>query len=124
MPAPDPDARDASDDRDASDVPDAQDAQDASDWSDLDLLTVSEATERLDREIDAVRREITEIRETTALAGASAPDEAVRAALAAVRHRLTLLDRARERARTPTAKVETGRVRTRAEVEATPGPPD
>jgi hypothetical protein len=88
---------------------------DASDWSDLDLLTVSEATERLDEETEAVRRQI------AALTEAGEPDEA---ALAVVRRRLILLDRARERARTATVTVATGRVRTRAEVEATPGPPD
>ena len=87
----------------------------ASDWSDLDLLTVSEATERLDEEIAAMRREIGE------LGSAARPAEA---RLAAARHRLTLLEGARERAHTPKVTVTPGRVRTRTEVEATPGPPD
>lgn len=86
----------------------------ASDWSDLDLLTVSEATERLDEETEAVRAEL------AARAASGEPD----AALTALRDRLVLLDRARERARAATLTVATGQVRTRAEVEATPGPPD
>ena len=86
----------------------------ASDWSDLDLLTVSEATERLDEEIEAVRGEL------AARTESGEPD----AALAALRDRLVLLDRARDRARVATVTVVTGQVRTRAEVEATPGPPD
>lgn len=84
----------------------------ASDWTDLDLLTVAEAIERLDHEVEAVRQEI------ELLAGS---DDA---SLAAARRRLELLDRARARAVNATAVVKPGRVRTRAEVEATPGPPD
>jgi hypothetical protein len=71
----------------------------ASDWTDLDLLTVSEATERLDEELAAVRAEI------AALTAAPHPN---RGQLIAAEQRL----------------VATGRVRSRAEVAATPGPPD
>ncbi|MDT7633207.1 MAG: hypothetical protein QOI50_5137, partial [Pseudonocardiales bacterium] len=39
----------------------------ADDWSDLDLLTVSEATERLDVEIDAVGGEIAALAEDSPL---------------------------------------------------------
>jgi len=85
----------------------------ASDWTDLDLPTVSEATERLDAELARVRAEIAALGE-----GA----DAERLAIAA--HRLDLLKRARERIGRPTAVVKPGRVRCRAEVEATPGPPD
>jgi hypothetical protein len=85
----------------------------ASDWTDLDLLTVAEAMERLDHEAEAVRREIE-------LLTAGSDD----ASLAAARRRLELLDRARARAVRATVVVKPGRVRTRAEVEATPGPPD
>jgi hypothetical protein len=83
----------------------------ASDWSDLDLLTVSEATERLDAEIDAMGREIATL----------APDSP---RLAPARRRLELLHRARERAASGRGVVVPGRVRTRAEVAGTPGPPD
>ena len=87
----------------------------ASDWSDLDLLTVSEATERLDEELTAVRAEI------AALTAAPHPN---RGELAAAEQRLALLGRARVRAARPSVLVATDRVRSRAEVAATPGPPD
>jgi hypothetical protein len=83
----------------------------ADDWSDLDLLTVSEATERLDVEIDAVGTEIAALAEDSPL-------------LAPAHRRLELLRRARVRAASGTAVVTPGRVRTTAEVAATPGPPD
>ena len=85
----------------------------ASDWTDLDLLTVAEAIQRLDDEVAAVRREIELL--------ATGSDDA---SLAAARRRLELLDRARARAVSAAVVVKPGRVRTRAEVEATPGPPD
>jgi hypothetical protein len=84
---------------------------DASDWSDLDLLTVSEATERLDEEIASVHREIATLTADSPLLGPA-------------RRRLELLHRARDRASSGSVVVTPGRVRTRAEVEATPGPPD
>ena len=87
----------------------------ASDWTDLDLLTVSEATERLDEELAAVRAEI------AALTAAPHPD---RGQLVAAEQRLALLARARVRAARPSVVVAAGRVRSRAEVAATPGPPD
>ncbi|HWN36335.1 MAG TPA: hypothetical protein VNP03_26515 [Pseudonocardia sp.] len=86
----------------------------ASDWSDLDLLTVSEATERLDAELAAVRAEIDTLAE----------DPALDTELAKARHRLVLLERARIRAAMPSVMITPGRVRTLAEVAATPGPPD
>jgi hypothetical protein len=57
---------------------------DASDWSDLDLLTIDEATERLDGEIDAI----------TAALGSLAPGPDRDAA----QRRLDLLVKARDRA--------------------------
>jgi hypothetical protein len=94
----------------------------ASDWSDLDLLTVSEATERLDEEMAAVRASI----EALGAAPATGPDAdpAAGARLAEARHRLVLLERARVRAAKPSVVITPGRVRTLAEVAATPGPPD
>jgi hypothetical protein len=86
----------------------------ASDWSDLDLLTVSEATERLDEELAAVRASI------EALTGVGS----AAARLAEARRRLVLLERARVRAAKPSVVIIPGRVRTRTEVAATPGPPD
>ncbi|HEY1970862.1 MAG TPA: hypothetical protein VGH89_23110 [Pseudonocardia sp.] len=84
---------------------------DASDWNELDLLTVSEATERLDAEIASVQAVI-------ANAGTRSPS------LADARRRLELLERARERARRAAPVVRPGRVRSRAEVANTPGPPE
>jgi hypothetical protein len=56
----------------------------ASDWSDLDLLTVTEARERLVSEIDAMRREIAAAEQA---GGANAcPDQ-----LESLRRRLAML---------------------------------
>ncbi|HEX4252537.1 MAG TPA: hypothetical protein VH008_32045 [Pseudonocardia sp.] len=101
----------------------------ASDWSDLDLLTVSEATERLDEEIAAVHASI-EALSSAGTGGGARPaevqqaDPAAGALLAEARHRLELLERARVRAAKPSVAITPGRVRTRAEIDATPGPPD
>ena len=86
----------------------------ASDWSDLDLLTVSEATERLDEELAAVRASIE----------ALSADPARATELPEARHRLVLLERARVRAAQPSVVITPGRVRSLAEVAAIPGPPD
>lgn len=86
------------------------DPSERSDWSELDLLTVSEATERLDEETAHVRRQMAE---------RPGPE-----ALAALQHRLTLLDRARARSRKATVAITPGPVRTLAEIAETPGPPD
>ncbi len=87
------------------------DPSERSDWSELDLLTVSEATDRLDEETALVRRQI-------AAAEPGSP------ALAALLRRLALLDRARERSARATVAITPGRVRTIAEIAETPGPPD
>jgi len=89
----------------------------ASDWSDLDLLTVSEATERLDEELSVVRASI------EALSGVGT-DPGAAARLAEARQRLVLLERARVRAAKPSVVITPGRVRTLVEVATTPGPPD
>jgi predicted nucleotidyltransferase len=86
----------------------------ASDWSDLDLLTVSEATERLDEEVAAVRAEV----------DALAEDPARATELTKAQHRLVLLERARIRAAKTSVVITPGRVRSLAEVAETPGPPD
>ena len=86
------------------------DPSERSDWSELDLLTVSEATERLDEEAALVQRQIA--------------DQPGAEALAALQHRLTLLDRARERSRKAIVAITPGPVRTLAEIAETPGPPD
>jgi len=85
----------------------------ASDWSDLDLLTVSEATARLDEELSAVRRELDRL--------AAEDDER---GLTEARRRLELLLKARQLATRPTAVIDPGPVRSLAEVARTPGPPD
>lgn len=88
----------------------ALDPSQRSDWSELDLLTIAEATDRLDEEAAAVRREIE-----------TGTDPAL---VAAARHRLVLLDRAREASQKATVAISPGRVRTLAEIAITPGPPD
>jgi hypothetical protein len=92
-------------------LPDAN----ASDWSELDLLMVADAVERLDEERAALGAEINQ------LAAAEPPDPT---ALASAHRRMDLLERSRARAEKVTVVIEPGRVRTRAEIAETPGPPD
>jgi hypothetical protein len=91
------------------------DPSERSDWSELDLLTVSEATERLDDETALVRQQVEEL---------EAAEPADVEALAAAQRRLSLLDRARERSMKATVAIAPGRVRTIEEIAETPGPPD
>ncbi|MFC4942910.1 hypothetical protein [Pseudonocardia sp. GCM10023141] len=82
----------------------------ASDWSELDLLMVADAVERLGAE------------RVTLLAEIDAEIDPDR--LGAAQRRLQQLERSLARAETATPVVTPGRVRTRAEVAQTPGPPD
>lgn len=70
-----------------------EDMPGASDWGDEDLLTIAEASERLAREIDAVRQRI---RRAEEVLGDRDPEAAV---LSAERKRLAELMNAAERIR-------------------------
>jgi hypothetical protein len=91
------------------------DPSERSDWSELDLLTVSEATVRLDEETARVRKQVEELE-------AAEPVDAEE--LAAAQRRLGLLGRARDRSLNTTVAIAPGRVRTIVEIAETPGPPD
>lgn len=61
---------------------------DAPDWIDQDLLTRDEAGERLDEEIESVRRRLAELE-------SSVPDEWTADSLEMVRRRLTAMENVR-----------------------------